>query len=1185
MTLLVASTTAFGQASNTATIRGTVEDPSGGVLPGATVTLTNTGTKAVQSTVTNERGGYIFSGVFPGTYDVKVELEGFKTYEQKAIGISPQDTRGIDVKLDVGARTETVTVTAQSEVIQTETGAREGVLNASQIDNLSVVGRSSLELLRILPGVVAPDQNAFESVSFGGGANNTQAYTVNGIRSSNNTVSLDGSALIDIGSNSGVIVTLNNDMVQEVKVQSSNFAAEYGAGGMNVSAVTKGGGSKFSGTLYDYNRDYHFAANDRSNSIIGFPKPNSTFNYVGGNVGGPIPLFSTDYNKNKDKLFFFFGLEVQRQNVNPGLSLNTVPTALQRQGIFTESLNPVGEHLGQATGAVLIPRGFPGEGTAAPGADLSPYIDPLGKVLANLYPMPTGSYQNNRYNYAYSPLEPTNRVDMKMRFDWNVTNNTKAYVRVAREHEDVEGSRGVWWGASDVQLPSSNLGSNLGRSVSGNVVTVLNPTMTNEALVSWSKLKLDNTYKDPAKMRLDTYGVQFNGAFPNASPYIPGVIPNWGGGVGNMWSSANDMYAHNDELTFSDKLTKIAGAHGLKFGASLQRLQKQQNFNANEEGYLVYSPGWTPGSTGNAVGDILTGRTTQYVQGSKPPEGSFRMWNTDLFAQDSWKLRSNLTLEYGVRAGYWTNNRSLFDQGAIFDPSQYNPALGAWTDPGTYQQLNGYRYVSKGQAPAGILDNRSPFAMPRVNMAWDINGNGNNVLRGGYGLFINRNMGNVEYDNALRIPPQLYNISNDAWGGYNYTYNGNPVGLNNSTLNQSIEKINNVSPNTLSADSFKFPKTHSFSVSYARRIFFNQVAEVAYVGTRGRDLVSRINVNAVPQGALLSGTTGNADLSDPVQRVALDAAAVRRFRPYQAFGTMNQYDFEGVSDYNSMQVTLSRQTGKRLQYFVAYTLGRTKGDLGDEYRNRDPFDRARTYGVRAEDRTHILNVSWNAFLPDAAKGSLDNAFGRGLLNGWQLSGISTAASGTPIWLGFAGPAGSQGVSQGYYGTGDTILVTAQGSYSTGGFSPVYTCDPRTGNTGNGEKFLDIGCISFPAFGQNGQVIPPYDLRTPFRQNHDLTLFKNFAIHGDQKLQFRAGFFNIFNQAFANINTRTDVDLTLDTLCNRTVDNVPNGVGGTVNGVCDPTAGFHFTDTTKSQFGNINLLRGHRVIEFALKYYF
>jgi hypothetical protein len=187
-----------------------------------------------------------------------------------------------------------------------------------------------------------------------------------------------------------------------------------------------------------------------------------------------------------------------------------------------------------------------------------------------------------------------------MRFDYNVSNNTKAYVRVALEREEVESARGVWWGASEVALPTPNLGSNVGRSFSGNVVSVLSPTMTNEVLVSFSRLKLDNAYKDPSKMRKDAYGVEFNGPFGNdASPYLPGVIPNWGGGVSNLWSAAEDMYAHNDELTFSNKLTKIAGAHGLKFGASMQRLQKQQNFQNDQEGYLVFAPAWTPGSTGN----------------------------------------------------------------------------------------------------------------------------------------------------------------------------------------------------------------------------------------------------------------------------------------------------------------------------------------------------------------------------------------------------------------------------------------------------------------------------------------------------------------------------------------------------------------------------------------------------------
>ena len=1172
----------FAQAGN-ATLRGTVSDPTGGVLPGASVVLTNAGTRSSQEAVTDDRGSYAFVGVFPGSYELKVELAGFKGFEQKNIALSPGDSRGLDVKLEIGNQTETVVITAESPVIQTETGAREGVLSASQIDNLSVIGRSSLELLRILPGVVTPDNSAFESVSFGGGANNTQGYTVNGIRSSGNTVSLDGSSLIDIGSNSGVIVTLNNDMVQEVKVQSSNFAAEYGAGGMAISAVTKAGTSQFHGTVYDYYRDYRFGANDRSNSITGTEKPKSSYQFPGGNVGGPIVIPGVDWNRSRDKAFFFFGMEVQRQKVDPGARYGVVPTLKQRNGDFSEFLTSNGSNLGQSVGPVLIPQGFPDAGQPAPNANLKPFTNQMGQALVNAYPLPNYADTANRYNYVLSQLEPTNRLDMKMRFDYNISNSTKAYLRVALESEEVEGARGVWWGASEVALPSPNLGTNKGKSFSGNVVSVLSPSMTNEVLVSYSRLKLDNTYKDPSKMTLAGNGITgYNPTFPGASPYLPGVIPNWGGGVSNLWSAANDMYAYNDALQFSDKLTKIAGAHGLKFGFSAERLQKQQNFQNNEETYLVFAPSWTSGSTTNAVGDILAGRITEYHQGTAPPDGEYRMWNIDGFAQDSWKLRPDLTLEYGVRAGFWPNNVEQNGLGGWFDPSFYDPRQGQWLDPGTYTKLNGVRYVSAGQAPDGVLDNRSPFAMPRVNMAWDIGGQGKNVIRGGYGLFYNRNMGNVEYDNTLRLPPAIYSIKQDVGGGQDY---GNGLGLTYSTVGEATlaSRIGSLGISSLTPDSFKFPKTHSFSLSYARRIFFDQVIEGSYVGTRGYDLVSRVNGNAVPEGALLRGTVGNSDLSIPVNRYNLQDAALNTFRPYQAYPGLTLYDFEGTSDYNSFQLTLSRQTSPRLQYFMSYTLSRTKGTLGDEYRNRDPFNDARTYGVRSEDRTHILNLSWNAMLPDPVKSG--NPFLASLANGWQLSGISTFASGIPIWLGFNGPAGGSDVAQSYYGTPDIVLLTGPGS-SQSGLAPVYTCDPRTGNAGLGEKMFDVKCISFPAFGQVGEIIPPYDLRTPTRMNHDITLFKNFALKGDQKLQFRAGFFNIFNMAYASTSvSRNDIDLTLDTVCNRTADNVPDGVGGFTNGVCDPAGGFSFTQNTLDNFGKINIKRGRRVIEFALKYYF
>ncbi len=1193
--LVFSATSAFPQGA-TSSIRGTVSDTSGGILPGAMVVVMNVATKDTREVKTDDRGGYLIAGLFPGTYELRVSMEGFKQYEQKNIAVSPNDTRGIDVRLEIGARTETVTVTAESEIIQTETGAREGVLTAKQIDNLSIIGRSALELLRILPGVVT-EFNQGESVSFGGGAQNTQGYTVNGIRSSSNTVSLDGSALIDIGSNSGVIVSLNNDMIQEVKVQSSNFAAEYGTGGMNVSGVTKAGSSQFHGSAYDYWRDHRFAANDRSNSIAGTEKPKSTYQYPGGNIGGPI-AFGDSYTKNRDKLFFFTAFEVQRQDVDSGSRFSRTFTERMRNGDFSEVLANRGSNL-RSIPQLRIPRGFPNAGQPAPNNDMTPYMTPLGKYLASLYPLPNYVDPNNEFNYVYSALEPANRWDFKTRVDWNISNSTRAYVRIAQEGEKVESPRGVWWGPSDVALPSPNVGDNRGRSYAGNVVSVLSPTMTNEILVSYSRLTLDNYYKDTAPILQGAGGVTFNGIqFPGGrpSPYLPtNILHGWGGNgqVGNMWAAADDVYAHNDALQFSNKLTKLAGSHGLKFGFSVERGQKQQNFQNNEAGQLWFGPAsdGLPGATGNSAADMLVGRIGQLDQGTArrgnphpgQPFGEWRYFNVDAFAQDSWKLRSNLTLEYGVRFGYWTNNRELlFNLGGYFDPSLYDPSKGSFVDP-EFQRVNGVCYVETGCAPSGILGNRSPFALPRVNVAWDIDGESRNVVRGGYGLFYNRNMGNVEYDNTLRLAPNAYAVNTSAWSGESY---GGGVGLTYDTASEATlaNRIASLGINSLDPNSFTWPKTHSFSLSYARRIPFNQVVEVAYVGTRQFDLVSRANGNVMPFGALSSGTFNGIDLSVPVNRVAVASNGdnLASFRKFNALSGITLYNFNGVANYDSMQVTLSRQTGRRLQYFLAYTMGRNEGTLGGEYSIIDPYDPDRTYGVLGSDRTHMLNVSWNAFLPDGARGGMNNPIGRGLLNGWQLSGISSMASGIPIRPTFSGAASSSAVAAAYFGTADVVGPSNSGGNA---LAPVYTCDPRTGNTGVGEKILDYNCISVPEFGQNGQLVPPYNIRTPTRFNHDLTLFKNFPIRGEQKIQFRVGFFNLFNQAFANTNIPNDINLTFDTVCRVTVPSLPNGAGGTSTNVCDPTGGFDVTQSTKDNFGKVNLLRGHRVIEFVLKYYF
>jgi hypothetical protein len=358
---------AFAQTATNATLRGTVKDPQGAVVSGATVTVISERTKEERKANTNDEGGYVFTALTPDTYTVKVEGQGFKTTQQTGITLSPSDTRGLDITLEVGTAGEVVNVVGGFEPIQKETGAKENTITAKQIDNLSIIGRSALELLKILPGVTAPnaDEPAQQSVSFGGGTNANNQYHVNGLRGEYNNVAIDGARVIDIGANNGTIITANVDMVQEVKVQSSNYAAEHGSSGVQITATTKGGGHDFHGTVYSYFRDAVLNANDRSYTIAGLPRADEHYRYPGGNIGGPIILPWTKFNRNRDKLFFFYGLEIQRQLVDPGVTFDVVPTADMRKGIF--------------------PAGSPG---CPNGCNFSNQIDPVGQALINLYPLP-----------------------------------------------------------------------------------------------------------------------------------------------------------------------------------------------------------------------------------------------------------------------------------------------------------------------------------------------------------------------------------------------------------------------------------------------------------------------------------------------------------------------------------------------------------------------------------------------------------------------------------------------------------------------------------------------------------------------------------------------------------------------------------------------------------------------------
>jgi hypothetical protein len=1147
-------------AQNAGSLRGTVTDPSGAGVPGATVLVTNEATKAIaRQGVTNIKGEYFFASILPATYTVRVTLTGFKTQEITGIRVAARDTLGADFKLEVGGQSELVMVTADSALIQTETGAREGRITAAQIENISMVSRNPLELMRLLPGVVMESNlSNLQTVGKFDGASGEVA--VNGARPQNMSVTLDGANLRDIGANSGTMIVPNNEMIEEIKVQSSNYAAEFGTAAVGVRIVTKGGGAEFHGTLYDYMRPPGVQANDWSTNAAGLKRPENSYNYPGFNLSGPILIPGTGFNKNRDKAYFFFGAEWSFQKFESGTYYGITPTAGMRQGLFNDYQG--GQNLNQPT-TVNIPPGFAGAGSPAPGNDLGPYLDPFGVALLNLYPMPNYNDPNNRYNYAFNKPAQKNRNQQTLRLDFNITDRTRLFVRLARDKDVQESPRGLWWTSSGVELPTPVQWTGLGRAATAGLTNVLSSTISNELVVSYSQLKNDNTRKDPSKMKMATYPGMTGFTNPyGASEYVPQIINDWSTDNGSMWAvnDVENVFSYNSAFSIEDHFTTIMGPHGIKAGFLVQRLQKEQNM-PNTANVQLHFWSWA-GNTGSYFGDIATGKVAQANFGTAGAIGNFVNWDFEVYLQDSWKVTRNFTLEAGLRFAKWGNVVETNDIGGIFLPERYDRSKSTFLDADK-RQVNGVAYVSRGEVDPGLTADRPLIWLPRLNFAWDITGDGKTTIRGGAGLFVNRDQTNAQVS-AVGLAPNAYASTIDQWAGSSL---GGGRGLTYSTLGEvdPFARTDGFGVATPSPYSLDWPRTWNVSLSVARRLPWKQTFEIGYVGTFGKYLAEQQQVNVIQPGTLMQGTIGNSDLSIPVNRVALSDSAVNAQRPYPGLTGITYSVYNGTSNYNALQATLSRQSGK-FQYYLAYTFSKMLGTLGNDFSGVDPFDpENRSYGYGPFDRTHIFSGSWSLNLGSPAKGGLGL-----LINDWNVSGVSSFVSGTPIYLTLSGSMVTDDVARAWYGTSDY----------TNDVTPVFNCDPRlSGATDAGDKILDVNCLGLPQFGETGPLRQPYYMRSPNRWSHDLSVFKNFSLGGKRKLQARVGVFNIFNQAYPSFS---DVDLTLDTACNVTVNGVPDGSGSTANSVCDPTQGFHFTDNTLANFGKITTKRGHRVVEFALR---
>lgn len=1156
--LTLATPLAFAQTA--ARVNGFVRDQSGAVIPGARVVLRDEASGTELRGVTDGSGFYGFDPVPPKVYTLTVQMQGFKTYAKSGIEIRTADRLDLSVALELGQQVERVEVTAAAEnLVTTDSGAKTDVIGAREIQNLSIIGRNSIELLSLLPGVVNTGFNpgAFGSNFFFNGINQ---FNVNGQRGDQNDIRLDNAHMLEFGSNNVSIIEPNVDMVQEFSVKTSNFEADQGRSSMIIDAVTKSGGNALHGEGYWYTRNHRFNANDFSNNLAGIPKPQNKFNYLGFNIGGPVRFPGTDFNKKNDKMFFFFHTEWQRQQPDLGTELATVPTAKMRQGDFTELLQSC-----QSGRALNMPCQLrdPNNWGAPIASNILPsnLITKNGQAFLNLFPLPNFVDPNGRYNFAGHPIRPSNRGQQAVKVDYNLNENTRLYVRLAHETETQIYDYGLWstpnsgW-TSNIPEPTPTVGQNHSQALALNLVKVINPTLTNEFQFNTQAIWLPHKYQDPSKLSKKGLGLNFNGLSFSGQPVVNDTVPQitdqwdyFGGSPGaGRWGSgnvANTVFANKTEFEWIDNLSKVRGAHTMKFGLYASRGRNDQNQGGLLEGMYITDTSWTQ-STGNEFGDILTEHFAAFQQSTADPDTLFRFTNIEWYAQDSWKATRRLTLNYGARFAWlqpWNEVRGLM---TTFDTKTYVSGKSI-TD------LPGILLASKGQIPNTLSLGTGINVLPRFGLAYDVFGSGKTVIRGGFGFFMQRDQLNTA-DRPAYSPPNVYTSAPNAPGGVGFMTFGD------TEKTDPFGALGNVSLAPFNRFDTSQPQTYEWSLTLSQSIGVKTVLETSYVGNGSRHLYTKRDINAPPLGSMWK----------PGTQVLADTNA-NGFRPFKPWADINQADHSTTANYHSLQVIARRNVSQGLTFLTSYTWSKTLGFSPTFNDNVSPFNTQWNYGLLPYDRAHLLNLSYIYQIPGLGKKQFNgNKVAVGAFDGWQLSGITHFVSGSPLKIANGGisclPSSSALCSQGVF-TGDGRTWYGTENHDLG-VNPLILTNPQSGVSfsGVGSHWLNVNSPSIPNINKFGTFEQP-TIRGPGSQNWDFTLFKRFPWGEKRDIEFRWAMFDMFNHAKLN-NPQLSAKFNW---------NLPVGATSLSQGTASLA--------NAGEFGRITNANGHREMEFALKIHF
>ena len=1087
---LLSSAAAHGQTNNSS-LSGTVTDTTGAVVAGAHITAHNDGTGRDTSITTNDSGSYTITNLPSGTYTIRAEAPGFQSSIQQGTHLDPSIGTRYDVSLKTGEATTSVTVQANANALQTESASVGQLVTTEQVKSIQLNGRNPMYLSQLEPGV---SRNApMASFNF---APDFSGPVVNGARSNESLITLDGAPMVRTRGNGTQIGVADVDTIAQEQILTTSYPAQYGetSGGL-IQMVPRSGASEFHGSAYEYLRNSFLNANtwtrNQSNQpeIADHPSP-FRFNQFGWNLNGPAYI-PGHFNSSKKKLFFLVGEEFLRYRQN-ATQTGKVPTALMRQGNFSELLSNNIFY----TNKVQLVR---------PGTNVA-YVNnviPAGELSANglglLNAYPVANANNSSYNWQSSAPYPQNQRKDTLVIDYVPADAHHIRFTVLSQHYDQLVPFAGNFDRTPQQWDWPNQVGVL------HYTWTISPTLVNDATFSASADHVTITTDLSSGLYNRTnYGINYPYLFGAGSKQIPDKIPTIN--LANFTTLDGGPYpSHSGGVitNLADNLTKVLGNHTLTFGGLWERTG-ENNFDQisvssttpgatnNQNGQFIFTDSRSNHPTsGAAIGNAALGLFDTYGEIGQKSYTLFRNNYFAGFGQDQWRVTPKFLLEYGLRYSVMQPFYALWRNQSVFDPGSYNPTLAPTVNPVTgtitggdpYNGVvipgDGFPSSAQGHVPADILGGAYSRLFrgfgkgysqtiwsdiqPRVGFNYQITPTA--VIRGGGGRFVQR-----------------IGISDSVQLGGNAPFQPSATVTAGDVDNPGGTSVNSY-PLALSSQAYHFPNPNAWSwnVALEQEIHGLGTFTAGYVGRKGVHLTQLENINQLQPGTVQA----NPNISAP------DA-----LRPYKGFSTILQDTNAGSSIYHGLQLNLRRRISKGLAFGVAYTWSKSM-DFGSSqgYVLPNYYNPRANYGPSDFDIRNVLVVN---YVWDIPYGKTGNRLVRTTLGNWQVSGVTQAQTGQPFSV----------------GTGDDFAGVGPGSgqqlWNITGKPQVLKQFTGTGGTGS---WFNTSAFSAPAAGTFSPRGTRNQIYGPGFQSWNIALVKAFHVipnHDNHQVTFRAEAFNFTN---------------------------------------------------------------------------